>query len=517
MVGLLTSPYAVPKALLAALLLFLAGCVGVPFDYPKAASHALPPDPDTSAGGAYQEWLVEHPGESGFIGLANGTEALGARMRLIAGAEHSIDAQYFILKNDRAGALFVTKLLNAADRGVRVRLLIDDIFSPGVDRPLSLLSSHPNVQVRLFNPLSRQGFRYWSYLFSFDRVNRRMHNKSFTVDGSMSIVGGRNIGEEYFELKQSVMFEDYEVLAIGPVVPEIGAAFDTFWNSELAVPVEAFDIKIDPADLDIWREYISKKAGESANGIYAQAVNSTLLRDIKERRIQPTAAQAVLITDSPEKLLNEVGDRELATLAAELGQRFRAAQREILIVTPYFIPQESGARTIEKILAKGIRVIIVTNSLASTNHVAVHSGYARYRKRLLQAGAEIYEIRADFIGKDTDWGHKPTQVTLHSKASVVDRETIFIGSLNFDPRSILINTEMGLFIDSVEVGGVFTQRLLDGLPRVTWKVDLDDKGKLRWTYAWDGERQVLHEEPQASWGRRFMAGLYGILPIEGQL
>ena len=499
------------------LLLLLTGCVGVPFDHPKTGSEFLPADPNTPIGRASVDWLAEHPGESGFIGLPKGTSALGARLRLMEVAESSIDAQYFILKGDRAGALFVTKMLRAADRGVRVRLLVDDVFSSGIDRGLTLLDSHPNVEVRLFNPLSRQSFKYWSYLWTFDRANRRMHNKSFTVDGAMSIVGGRNIGEEYFELKESVMFEDYEVLAIGPVVKDIGAGFDKFWNSELAVPIAAFEVKYDPADLDLARDYIREKAAEGEHGIYSQAVNSTLLRDIREGRVEPVVAQAEMVTDSPDKLLNEVGNRELATLAIEIGQRLRAAEREILIITPYFIPKDSGVELIESILAKGVRVIIVTNSLASTNHVAVHSAYSKYRKRLLEAGAEMYEIRSDFIGKDVDWGHKPEGVTLHSKASVFDRKTIFVGSLNFDPRSILINTEMGLFIETPEKADLFAQRLLDDLPRITWKVELDEKGKLRWTYDWKDEHLVVYKEPQSTWGRRFMSGFYGILPIEDQL
>jgi cardiolipin synthase C len=505
------------RGLLFTLLLVLAGCVGVPFDYPKTTTHTLPIDPNTPAGAASMDWRELHGDKSGFIGLSNGTEALGARLKMMVGARSTIDAQYFILKDDRAGALFTGKMLRAADRGVRVRLLIDDIFTTGIDEALTLLDSHPNIEVRLFNPLSRQSFKFWSYLMSFDRVNRRMHNKSFTVDNAMSIVGGRNIGEEYFQLKQNVMFEDFEVLTIGPMVDEISANFDTYWNSELSVPVEAFGIKVNTQDLDKWRAYIQAKADEGAQGIYAQAVNSTLLQDIRERRVEPVPAEAQMISDPPDKLLNKVGDRELATLGVEIGERFRAAAKEILIITPYFIPQESGTRTLEEILGKGVRVIIVTNSLASTNHVAVHSGYARYRKRLLRAGAEMHEIRADFIGKDTDWGHKPDKVTLHSKASVIDRETIFVGSLNFDPRSILINTEMGIFIDAPSIGESFTRNLIDDLRRVTWKVDLDEQGKLRWTYNWKDEQQVVHKEPQASWGLRFKAGLYGILPIEGQL
>lgn len=507
----------VKQTVLAALLIFLTGCASVPFDYPKTASLALPPDPNSPIGHSSLEWHQEHGELSGFIGLSEGIDALGARLRMMAIAKTSIDAQYFILKDDRAGALFVGKMLLAADRGVRVRLLLDDVFTSGLDRPMALLNSHPNVQVRLFNPLSRNSLKYWSYLLDFSRANRRMHNKSFTVDSSMSIVGGRNIGEEYFELKQDVMFDDYEVFTVGPVVQEISASFDEFWNSGLSVPMEAFGVKVDPADLDQWREYMQVKALDSATGIYAQAVNSTLMQDIRERRIQPVEAEATMVTDSPDKLLHRVGDAEQTVLATEKARRFREARSEILLFTPYYIPRDPGTTFVNELIQKGVRVVIVTNSLASTNHVAVHGHYAKYRKQLLKAGAELYEIRAVSDLDETGWGHAPERMTLHSKATIIDRETIFVGSLNLDPRSILLNTEGGIFIDSPEIGSVFTARILEALPEVTYALDLDDKGNLRWTYDDGEEYEVWHKEPQTSWGRRFKAGFYRLLPIEGQL
>jgi putative cardiolipin synthase len=504
-------------SLLLAGVLLLCGCVSVPFDYPKTASTALPPNGSTPLGQTAQQWQQEHGELSGFIGLPNGIDALGARLRMIEAAQSTIDAQYFIVKKDRAGALFVGKMLRAADRGVRVRLLVDDIFSPGVDQGFSLLNSHPNVEVRLFNPLSRQSFRYWSYLVDFKRANRRMHNKSFTVDNSMTIVGGRNIGEEYFELKQDIKFDDYEVFAIGPVVEQVSQGFDEFWNSELAVPMEAFDLAVDSTRLDEWREYVRIQVEDSEQGIYSKAVTSTLLQEVQEGRVKPVVAPASMVTDSPEKLQNAVGEVGRATLAVEMARRFRAAQHEIIIVSPYYIPQDQGAELIEELLAKGIRVIVITNSLASTNHVPVHSGYARYRKRLLQAGVEFFEIRADVVDEDSEWGHRPEMVTLHSKATIIDRSTIFVGSLNFDPRSIKINTEMGLFIESAEAGTALTQAILDDLPRVTYKVELDERGKLRWTYRHGDISEVAHKEPLTSWWRRFQVGFYRLLPIEGQL
>ena len=500
-----------------ALSIALSACTSVPFDYPKTVSSALSPAVANPGENFASKWRATHDGQSGFIGLSSGDVALGARLALMEKAVGTIDAQYFILKNDRAGALFVGKMLRAGDRGVRVRLLIDDIFTPREDRGLSLLNSHPNIEVRLFNPLSRQSFKSWSFLLDFKRANRRMHNKSFTVDNSASIVGGRNIGEEYFELKQDVKFDDYEVLAIGPVVEEISAGFDQFWNSDLAVPMDAFDIAVDPAELTKWREFMTREIAGSKDGIYSRAVNSTILQDIRDGVRKPVVAQAALVTDSPEKLQGAMGDVELAVLAVEIGRRFRAAKREIIIVTPYFVPQAQGAALLEEIVSSGVRVVVVTNSLASTNHVPVHSRYRKYRQQLLAAGVEFHEIRADSVGEENAWGLKPELVTLHSKASVIDRNTIFIGSLNFDPRSLVINSEMGLFIESDEAGEGFAAAIFADLGRSTYRVELDERDKIRWVYDYDGTREVLSKEPQASWGRRFMVNLYRLLPIEGQL
>jgi putative cardiolipin synthase len=496
---------------------WLSACASVPLDYPRTASQAMPLDAGTHLGQQSVEWEAEHGEKSGFLGLSDGIEALGARLRMMELAQQSIDAQYFIIKKDRAGALFTGKMLRAADRGVRVRLLVDDIFTPGTDQAFSVLNSHPNIEVRLFNPVANRRFKYLSYAADFSRANRRMHNKSFTVDNAMTIVGGRNIGEEYFELNQDVKFDDYEVLAIGPVVQSVSSNFDEFWNSELAVPMEAFKVTANPARLDEWREYIREHTAKGQDGIYSQAVNSSFIQDVRTGKIQPVAATATMISDHPDKLVAEVGDEKLATLAVEIGRRFRAAQREIVIITPYFIPQNDGAQLIEDLLFRGVRVIIVTNSLASTNHVPVHAAYARYRKRLLHAGAEIYELRAVALESSTnEWGFSPELVTLHSKATIIDRKTIFIGSLNFDPRSILINTEMGLFIENESLGDEFTESILEDLPRVAYQVRLNDEGELRWYYHYGETRERLKKEPQSSWWKRSQAGIYRLAP-ESQL
>ncbi|WP_167854955.1 phospholipase D family protein [Mangrovimicrobium sediminis] len=449
--------------------------------------------------------------------MSSGRDALGVRLRLIELAQRGIDAQYFLWKPDRAGKLLLSKLLLAADRGVRVRLLLDDIFTPNFDDEMVLLASHPNIDIRLFNPLQRGVFKYPGYLADFKRANRRMHNKSFTVDNNVTIIGGRNIGEEYFDLKTAGTFDDFEMLAVGPVVEQTSASFDAFWNSRLAVPIAAIGSAGDTARVEQWRAAMREEVAPGASGLYAQAHASTMLREIREGQVTLTAAPATLVSDLPQKLKSNPADVAHRTMATEIGRHMLAAQRELLVVTPYFIPLESGAANIEALLARGVRVVIVTNSLASTNHVPVHSAYVRYRKRLLEAGAEIYEIAAATDGEASDWGHSRERLTLHTKAAVIDRTTLIVGSMNFDPRSIQLNSELGLMIRSPLLATDFAGEVGNTVSSAAYRVELDERNKLRWVYLGDGEQYTVSREPQAGFGRRFMAGFYRLLPLEDQL
>jgi len=499
------------------MVMLVVGCASVPFNYPKTPGTIVRISDQTTLGKEGLEWMEEHGEASGFIPLVAGNDALGARLKLIEGAEESIDAQYFLIKPDQAGALFVGKLLLAADRGVRVRLLIDDIFTPGLDSELSLFNTHPNVEVRLFNPMTRQSFRYWSLLVDFRRANRRMHNKAFIVDDAFSIVGGRNIAEEYFEIEPSVEFADFDMLAIGKISTEVSDIFELFWNSSLSVPIEAFGVKVDPGELDRWRQKMQAVVSGASESVYARAVGSKLLHQVLNDEVQPYVAPAEIVTDDPEKLKQKVGQQEYKTLVNALSQRVNEAESEVLVVTPYFIPQQSGVEFVKDLLDRGVRVVIVTNSLASNNHLAVHSGYARYRKPLLEAGAEIYEVKANAAGVKEEFGQEPDTLTLHTKAVLIDREVLFFGSLNLDPRSIDINTEMGVFIESPEASVAFYDIIEESLPEATYRVVLNEDKQLRWIYDYQGQREVFTKEPLTSFWRRFKVGLFSILPIEDQL
>ena len=498
------------------LALFLAGCATAPLDYPKDHSEAITDTCDTYLGKEVAEWTAKHPGKSGFYPLVEGIDAFGARLALIDRAERTIDAQYFLMKPDSAGRLFAMKLLEAADRGVRVRLLLDDIFTTVDDDAFEVMNQHPNIELRLFNPVGRGGVYYMNYLGNFKLANRRMHNKSFTVDNQISIVGGRNIADEYFDLLTDAEFRDFDMFAFGPIAADIAKAFDRFWNHELAVPMEAFETDKKLPDLTMARADLDRKAGEINHINYKRALSSPLVQDLIDERVEFFPADSSVITDDPEKLLNKISvDHKV--LVTALAVAIDEAESEVVVITPYFIPGKNGVEFWRSITNKGVRVVVVTNSLASNNHTPVHSGYARYRHDMIDAGVELYEVRVDASkvpeGSD-EQGYD--SVTLHVKALIIDRRHSFIGSLNLDPRSIDINTEMGVLIDNADLAGGMMDKFFQNLPSFAYRVKENEKGKLRWTTVIDGEEVVETSEPQASRWLRFKAFLFRIAP-EGQL
>ena len=492
--------------------LFIAGCASAPLDFPKEYSEALPDTGETHLGREVAEWTAGHPGKSGFYPLTDGIDALGARLALIERAERTIDAQYFLMKPDSAGHLFVMKLLEAADRGVRVRLLLDDIFTTVKDDVFVVMDQHPNIEMRIFNPVSRDGVYQLNYLGHFKLANRRMHNKSFTVDNQVSIVGGRNIADEYFELLTDAEFVDFDMLAVGPVAAEVSVTFDRFWNHKLSVPVEALDRNKNLPDLETARANVDKEIVEASESIYGRALNSLLMHNITEDRVALFPAESKVITDDPDKLLNNVSS-EQKVLVTALAQLIDEAVSEVVVITPYFIPGKNGVEFWRSITNKGVRVIIVTNSLATNNHVPVHSAYARYRHDMIDAGVELYEVRVDASktpADDTKTAYD--SLTLHTKLAVMDRRYTLVGSLNLDPRSIDINTEFGVFVDNADLAGGIAERVSEILPTFSYRVTENEKGKLRWTGMIDGKQVVEKSEPQASGWLRFKAWLFRIAP-----
>jgi len=498
------------------LLLLLAGCATAPLDFPREYSEAIVDTADTSLGREVSKWTLANEGQSGFYPLVNGLDALGVRLSLIDQAERTIDAQYFLMKPDSAGQLFAGKLLEAADRGVRVRLLLDDIFTTVDDDAFLVLNQHPNIELRLFNPVGRGGVYYLNYLGDFKLANRRMHNKSFTVDNQVSVVGGRNIADEYFELLDETEFRDFDMLAVGPVAAEISDTFDRFWNHKLALPMEALQTGKDLPDIESARAGVDEETINASQTIYGRALASPLMQDIEDDRVALFPGSSRVITDDPDKLLNKVSaDQQI--LVTELAGVIDDSKSEVIVITPYFIPGKEGVEFWRSITKKGVRVVIVTNSLASNNHVPVHGGYARYRRDMIDAGVEMYELRVDAsktVEGSGQAGYDTT--TLHTKGIVIDRRYTFVGSLNLDPRSIDINTEAGVLIDATQLAGGLADKFMQNLPSFAYRVTIDERGKLKWSVEIDGREVVETSEPQASRWLRFKAALFRIFP-EGQL
>jgi putative cardiolipin synthase len=380
--------------------------------------------------------------------LSDGIDALAVRLLMAEEAERSIDAQYYLLKDDIVGNAFIDALLRAADRGVRVRLLLDDIFTGGYDAGMAGLDSHPNFEIRIFNPFANRSARLLDGITSFSRVNRRMHNKSFTVDNQMTLIGGRNIADEYFGAREDAKFGDLDVLAIGPVVNGVSAMFDSYWNHERAAPVAAFaKMPDDPAaELARLRASLEEKRRQITDSIYAAAVKNQVLRYVETDIDVFTWAPYVLAVDSPDKSFKSRA-AEAESITTPLRESLLSAENEMIVISPYFVPRKAGIEAFSEVRGRGIDVTIITNSLAANNQSSVHGGYAPSRKPLLKAGVRIFEVRADADVSGSELvAASGAKATLHTKAFIVDRKELFIGSFNFDPRSANINTELGVII-----------------------------------------------------------------------
>ncbi len=501
----------------------LLGCATVDFEHPKETSVALQPaaTADTYLGQQLNDLADTHPaGESGFLPIGDGIEALSARLLMAERAERSIDAQYYLLKNDITGRAFVFSLLKAADRGVRVRLLLDDMFTSGYDAGMAGLDSHPNIEIRIFNPFANRSARAWDGVTNFSRINRRMHNKSFTVDNQITLIGGRNIADEYFGAREDSNFGDLDVAGIGPIVQEISNMFDTYWNHERAAPIESFaDMPEDPAaELERLRGALEQSNKDILNTRYAGAVEDKILEYVETDNSVFTWAPYSMAVDSPDKNIKSKA-ATADSIVTPLLESLQAAEKELIIISPYFVPMKTGIKALSDLQKRGVNVTIITNSLAANNQASVHGGYAPSRKPLLEAGVTILEVRADAKVSGSEFMAKSgAKATLHTKAFVVDRAEAFIGSFNFDPRSANINTELGVIIRSPKIAEDLAAAVEKNASTGAYEVFLNEKGKVRWRSTdGDGQEVILDKEPQTTWGQRFAAGFYRILPIRGQL
>ncbi len=503
------------------LLLLLAGCASIDFDHPRESSTAIGDTDETYLGKQVVPYVQDKPeSESGFHVLIDGVDAFAARLTIADVAERSIDAQYYLIKNDLTGKVFVHTLLAAADRGVRVRLLLDDILTQGFDTALVALDSHPNFEIRVFNPFNRGAIgRGVSVVTDFGRINRRLHNKSFTVDNQITIFGGRNIADEYFGAREDQAFDDLDVAAIGNVVLDVSTMFDAYWNHETALPVRAFIRAPEDAGRELDRIRIDLRSAVAGieESKYAGAYKSRAYDYVHTDSSVFRWAPYQLVYDSPD-----IGVRERASdaesILTPLIAPVEAAQRSIVVVSPYFVPRKSGVQRISAMRERGIEVTVVTNSLVANNQLIVHAGYLPSRKPLLKNGVRLYEVRPDWEVPGTEFvDASGARATLHSKAYIVDAETVFIGSFNFDPRSAYINTELGVLIRDPELAQRLLAEFDEDVQHSAYEVFLDKDGNVRWRGLVGGEEVIYDTEPESSFWQRSAVGLIRLLPIRGQL
>jgi putative cardiolipin synthase len=502
----------------------LTGCTGVQRDVARLPSSAWPHPEGTALGIRFQEQLREQKGLSGFHLLVSGLEALGARASLAENAERTLDLQYFILHQDTTTKLLLQRLLRAANRGVRVRMLIDDLHAVGSDFDLVVLSSHPNIDVRAFNPFQQRGALGLSRLFEFlgdsERLNRRMHNKLWIADNAIAITGGRNLGDGYFDAHSATNFSDLDILAVGPVVRDLSASFDEFWNSESAVPIEAIVGALpEPGRLAEYERRLAEELQGFRETAYAQA-----LRDIRRGSrllskplVLETAAAAALY-DKPEKAPGDTGKRSSPSpWQSRLRSLVQGAEREVLLISPYFILNERGIDSLASLVRRGVRVRVLTNSLASTDVPVAHAGYARTRHRLLDAGVELYEMRPDEPPQNGRKWRSPfsTGASLHAKGVIVDRRQVIVGSMNLDPRSRRLNTEIAVLLESEPIGADLASLFEAAVhPAESFRVVLNGTAPERTALSWIAEedgREVRYDEEPAGFWRQVISTVLGSL------
>jgi putative cardiolipin synthase len=466
--------------------------------------------------------IAAHPGASGLALLNSGESAIQARVALAALAQSSIDAQYYSWATDTIGRVLLDRIMAAADRGVRVRLLVDDYESTGHDTAFEVLDAHPNIEVRVFNPFARGWMRLLQLLGRFNELNRRMHNKLFVADGQVAVVGGRNLTDDYFGLGKKLGFRDFDLLAIGPVVAQTEGSFDHYWNSQWAYPIHALRKPSPPVKQARARDRFDASLREDlARFPYALPHDpNEALAGLEQLRGNEIWAPAEVVYDDPQTMANPARSppglvwNKMVALA-------RQAEHEVVAENAYLVPQQKKAPGYRELCARGVTVRLLTNSLASTDVVPVNAHYASTRPELVDMGIELYEVKPWAASRQLYIAHASSSkahLALHGKAAVFDRKTVFIGSFNLDPRSAALDTETVLVIESRELAEQFLQAFAtDFEPANAWRIGkVAGKHKVAWITEQPAQLVVEPHDPAGAW-RRFVRSIEKVLPIRSLL
>jgi putative cardiolipin synthase len=477
------------------LALLISGCASLPRHVAKTHSQALP-DPETTSLGRIV--AAEEPGKnlSGIQLLTSGEEALADFIALADRAERTLDIQYYIIQQDDSARILLHHVRLAADRGVRVRVLVDDLNTAGEDRRFLHLSEHANVEVRVFNPFpggrSAMWTRFLASVNDIPRINHRMHNKLFVADNALAITGGRNIGDQYFTRDRYSNFIDLDVIAAGAIVPELSATFDAFWNSKYAYPIAsvASPAEAEPALTP------PDEGTPDANWLEGE---------LKSGKVPLTWVPATVLADRPAKIASETSPDEEETLVNNISALMLSAKQELLVISPYFVPGDDGVELFAKLVGEGVHIRILTNSLASTDSPLVYNGYSRYRAALLKLGIELSELRPK-LGQKRARFHpfRGSNASLHAKALVIDQKTVFIGSMNMDARSARFNSELGLVIRSADIARQVTSLLDDISAEGSYRLRLvDHSDRIEWSSGEPGSEKTWFIDPETTRSQRF--------------
>jgi putative cardiolipin synthase len=489
----------------------------------RVRSSVIDDGANTTLGRDFSAELAVNPDKTGVFLLQDGRDAFTARALLARKAEKSIDLQYYMYHQDTVGSLLTYEVLKAADRGVRVRMLIDDIYGNEGENAWVALDAHSNIEVRLWNPWKRGRNRMIQSVFRALDINYRMHAKSYTVDNQATILGGRNIGDEYFDADTEVAFSDIDVLAIGPSVAEVSSQFDLYWNNDFAYPVDILIRQGSEQDLDALRDARAAFYQKQSTSSYVKALtDSGLAHGLAQGSLGFSWSEARVIHDSPQKKTQgKAGKDEL--LLSQLAPYITDAKKSVNIVSPYFVPGDQATDALCKLAEKGVKVRILTNSLASNDVSAVHAGYSKYRRTLLRCGVQLFELDEsikDRHGKAFTWLPGLKKSSLHAKTMAFDGEIMFIGSFNFDQRSIYINNEIGLVFREPEIAGASARHFEDKVNDIAFRVEFSREGgreNMHWVGGQGGPDVVMEEEPYATTGQKLIVGILKWLPIDSQL
>ncbi|MDR5907196.1 phospholipase D family protein [Franzmannia qiaohouensis] len=503
--------------------LLLAGCAPVPVARSHSWTLPLHESEATALGGWVADQQAQQaPEQSGFRLLVDGDEAFALRAALLARSERSLDVQTYIADDGLTSRVLLVRMLDAAERGVRVRLLLDDLASLNNEALLVAIDSHPQVEVRLFNPLLRGRGTLLSrgVMMAADlrRQHRRMHNKLWLSDGAVAITGGRNLGDEYFNADEQRNFADLDLLAVGPVARDLSRSFDDYWRHHLALPLARFR----QAEPGAWREL----RDDLAAWLEEQRHDSPYLVALRQRfaETSPGALLAPLtwapgqaLWDPPGKLAGRGRPALEETLSGELVEVIDELEQRLLIISAYFIPTPQGAAQLQRLARDGVEVAVITNSLEATDVPPVHGAYAGYRPALLESGVRLYELRADHQESASLGVPGASSSSLHIKALGFDRERLFVGSYNIDPRSIWWNSEVGVLVESQALNReLWALAELGMSPALSYAVGLDEAGGLEWHTDNADQPEVLRREP-GSWLRRLGAWSSRALRLEDWL